>query len=151
MNYAILSHNYIIKFRIGAGIFVNMKDGQTIYYLDINNQDLHYLKQIIENLGHKIFIYRDGHKMMQDLVKLETKPDILFIGSNMPILNGKELIVILKNSVQWNNIPVIIISGALPKKLQRQYLNSGVKHIMKRAQTEDYKTTFKEVLAMKFA
>jgi CheY-like chemotaxis protein len=128
-----------------------MKDNQTIYYLDIDNEDLYFLKHAIEGLGHQISIYRDGHKMMQDLVKLENKPDILFLGSNMPILNGRELIVILKNSVRWNDIPVVIISGAFPKKLQRQYLNSGVKHIMKRTQVEDYTATFKEVLEMKFA
>ncbi|MFN3968739.1 response regulator [Flavobacterium sp.] len=128
-----------------------MKKSKYIYYLDVENEDLYFFKHAIEGLGHKISIFRDGHKMMQDLSKSESKPDILFLGSNMPILNGRELIVILKNSVQWNDIPVVIISGAFPKKLQRQYLNSGVKHIMKRTHVEDYTSTFKEVLEMKFA
>lgn len=128
-----------------------MKESQAIYYLDNDNEDLFYLKHAIEDLGHQINIYRDGHKMMQDLIKSDTKPDIFFLGSNMPVLNGKELITILKNSIKWSDIPVVIISSAFPKKLLRHYMNSGVKHIMKRTHPENYKTTFKEVLEMKFA
>lgn len=128
-----------------------MKEPRAIYYLDNDNEDLYFLKHAIEGLGHQICIYRDGHKMMQDLIKSDTKPDIFFLGSNMPVLNGKELITILKSSNKWNNIPVVIISGAFPKKLLRQYMNSGVKHIMKRTHPADYSTTFKEVLEMKFA
>jgi len=127
-----------------------MKEFKNIYYLDIENEDLHFFKHVIEGLGHKIFIYRDGHKMMQDLVKSETNPDILFLSNNMPILNGKELTAILKNSVRWNDIPIVIISGAFPKKLIRQHMKSGVKLIMKRTRPIDYSTTFKEVLEMKF-
>jgi CheY-like chemotaxis protein len=128
-----------------------MKEPRAIYYLDIDNEDLYFLKHAIENLGHQISIYRDGHKMMQDLIKSDTKPDIFFLGSNMPILNGKELFVILKNSALWNNIPVVIISSALPKKLMRRYSDAGIKHIMKRTHAADYSATFKEVLEMKFA
>ncbi len=128
-----------------------MKEPRSIYYLDSNNEDLYLFKHAIETLGHRISIYRDGHKMMQDLIKSDTKPDIFFLSSNMPILNGKELILILKNSALWNNIPVVIISGAFPKKLMRHYKDSGVKHIMKRTQVEDYGATFQEVLEMKFA
>ena len=128
-----------------------MKEPQVIYYLDNDNEDLFYLKHAIQGLGHEINIYRDGHKMMQDLIKSDTKPDIIFLGNNMPILNGKELIAILKNSTRWNDIPLVIISSAFPKKLLRHYMNSGVKHIMKRTHPADYSATFKEVLEMKFA
>jgi CheY-like chemotaxis protein len=128
-----------------------MKKRQIIYYLDIDNQDLYLFKHIIEGLGHKVFIYKDGFKMMQDLSKLEINPDILFLGNSMPILNGKELLLVLKNSKKLNDIPVVVISSALPKKLIQHYMNTGVKHIMKKTQPEDYRVTFKEVLAMKFA
>lgn len=128
-----------------------MKEGQTIYYLDINNHDLHYLKHIIENLGHKIFIYKDGFKMMEDLSKLETNPDLLFLGNNMPILNGKELLVILKNSKKLNNIPVVVIARVLPKKLMRLYIDNGVKHIIKKTHPSNYSATFNKVLEMDFA
>jgi CheY-like chemotaxis protein len=125
-------------------------DSRTIYYLDIDNEDLYFFKHVIEALGHRISIYKDGYKMMQDLKQSETKPDILFLGSHMPILNGKELIVILKNSEKLKAIPVVIVSGVLPKKLLRHYRDSGVKHIMKRTKVSDYKAAFEEVLEMNF-
>ena len=125
-------------------------DSRTLYYLDIDNEDLYFFKHVIEALGHRISIYKDGNKMMQDLKQSETKPDILFLGSHMPILNGKELIVILKNSEKLKAIPVVIVSGALPKKLLRHYQDAGVKHIMKKTKGPDYKAAFKEVLEMKF-
>jgi len=128
-----------------------MKESQTIYYLDNDNEDLYFFKHAIEGLGHEISIFRDGHKMMQDLIKSETKPNIFFLGSNMPVLNGKELNVILNSSIRWNDVPIVIISGAFPKKLLRHYMESGVKLIMKRTHPADYSTTFKAVLEMKFA
>ncbi|MFN3754117.1 hypothetical protein [Flavobacterium sp.] len=128
-----------------------MTESRTIFYLDIDNEDLYFFKHAIEGLGHQISIYRDVHKMMDDLSKLDIKPDILFFGGNMPILNGKELIVILNNSVRYHHIPVVIISSALPKKLIRSYNDAGVKHIMKKTQVADYSNAFKEVLEMKFA
>ena len=42
-------------------------DSRTIYYLDIDNEDLYFFKHVIEALGHRISIYKDGYKMMLDL------------------------------------------------------------------------------------
>lgn len=128
-----------------------MKESKNIFYLDGDNEDLYFFKHAIEGLGHKISIFRDGHKLIKDLSQSETKPNVLFLGRNMPILNGKELIVILKNSEEWQDIPVIIITSALPRKLMKRYADAGIKHIMKRTHPSDYSATFKEVLEMKFA
>lgn len=44
-----------------------------------------------------------------------------------------------------------MISGALPKKLLRHYMDAGVKHIMKRTHVSDYGATFNKVLEMDFS
>ena len=128
-----------------------MKKSKYIYYLDIQNEDLYFFKHAIEGLGHKISIFRDGHKMIQNLSQLEIKPDVLLLSNHMPVLDGKELIIILKNSENLNGIPVIMICSALPKKLIKSYAAAGIKHIMKKANPEDYSTAFEQVLEMKFA
>ncbi len=124
-----------------------MQRSHTIFYLDIDNQDLYFFKHKIENLGHRISIYRNGQKMMEDLSKSESKPDIFLLGSHMPIVNGKELLAVLKHSERLKDIPVVVIASAFPKKLLRQYTSYGVSYLLKKNHTADYDSVFTKVLS----
>ena len=68
----------------------------------------------------------------------------------MPILNDEELIDILKKNEEWKNIPVIMISGAFPKKMLKHYLAIGVNQIMKRPLSKNYKSAFEKVIDTAF-
>ncbi len=125
-----------------------MHNSRSIYYMDIENQDLYFFKHKIENLGHRISIYRNGQKMIEDLNKDEIKPDIFLLSSHMPMVNGKELIAVLKNSENLKDIPVVVIANAFPKKLLRQYMSYGVSYLLKRSDVNEHTSLFKEVLQL---
>jgi CheY-like chemotaxis protein len=127
-----------------------MKESKTIYYLDIDNENLYLFKDIVKSLGHNFLVFRDGYKMIYDLGDAKVLPDFIFMATHMPILNDEELIDILKKNKKWKNIPVIMISGAFPKKMLKHYFAIGVNQIMKRPLPKNYKSEFEKVINLEF-
>ena len=44
-------------------------------------------------------------------------PDFIFLDIHMPVLNGEEILEIIKKSDDLKHIPVVMVSGAYPKNL----------------------------------
>lgn len=109
-----------------------MKKSKLIFYLDDDADDLYIFKTAVEALGQRIGTFADGHELLQTLRHTIEKPDIIFLDIHMPILNGEEILNILKNSDDYKHIPIVMISGAYPKKLVRQFLDSGANYLMKK-------------------
>lgn len=109
-----------------------MKKFKKISYLDDDNDDLDYFKEGAENLGHHVTLYSKGQELIQDLKTQSNIPDIIFLDVHMPILDGKEILSLLKNSTEFQSIPVVMISGAYPKKLVKYLLDNGANHLMKK-------------------
>jgi CheY-like chemotaxis protein len=127
-----------------------MKPSQLIFYLDDNLNDLQIFKNIIEGLGHTVSLFTDGHEMLNILYFQNLKPDVIFLNIHMPILNGEEVLSIIKNSGQWKHIPVVMVSGAYPKKLARHLLEIGANYLMKRPHLNDYKNEIEQALNINF-
>ena len=87
--------------------------------------------------------------MLNILYFQNLKPDVIFLNIHMPILNGEEVLSIIKNSGQWKQIPVMV-SSAYPKKLARHFLETGTNYLMKRPHLNDYKNEIKQVLNINF-
>lgn len=103
-----------------------------IFYLDDDRDDLHFFKEAGENLGHRITLYSNGEELIQDLKQTSDFPDVIFLDVHMPILNGSEILSVLKNTQEFSSIPVVMISGAYPKKLVKYLLDTGADHLMKK-------------------
>lgn len=123
-----------------------MKPSQTIFYLDDDLDDLQVFKEIAENLGHTVSTFIDGHEMLNALYFQTKKPDVIFLDIHMPILNGQEILNILKTTSHWKHIPVVMVSGAYPKKLARHFLEVGANYLMKRPHLNDYKNEIEQAL-----
>src|SRR6476661_6107851 len=118
-----------------------MKPRQVIYYLDDDADDLYFFRIACQKLGHKVSLFADGHELLLALRRNEEEPDVIFLDIHMPILNGEEILNIIKKSPDWKHIPVVMISGAYPKKLVRQFAEAGANHLMKKPTgNEDLKT-----------
>jgi CheY-like chemotaxis protein len=122
-----------------------MKESQLIYYLDDDRDDLYYFKNIAGSLGHKATLFTDGHEMLQTLRTSIKRPDIIFLDVHMPILNGQEMLEIIKQSPDLKHIPVVMISGAYPKKLARHFLESGANYLMKKTHGKNLKAILEQV------
>ena len=118
-----------------------MTKPKSIYYLDDDSDDLYFFKNAGGGLGHKVTIFSDGHEMLQALKSKTQNPDIIFLDVHMPILNGEEILNVIKNSPELKNIPIVMISGAYPKKLVRQFTDAGANYLMKKTSISDLKVS----------
>jgi len=125
-----------------------MKKFQTIFYLDDDIDDLDYFKEIAEGLGHTVLTFMNGRDMLVELSMQITKPDIIFLDIHMPILNGEEILNIIKTTDDWKHIPVVMVSGAYPKKLAKNFMDVGVNYLMKKHHINDYRAELERVLTM---
>ncbi len=112
-----------------------MKGPQILFYLDDDRDDLTFFKDAAQQLGHQVATYTNAQDMMLDLNIAAEKPSAIFLDVHMPIVNGEEILLVLKQSNDWKNIPVVMISGAYPKKLVKQYMDSGADYLMKKRAT----------------
>lgn len=123
-----------------------MEKSQTIFYLDDDDDDLDFFKEVAEELGHKVRAFSEGRIMLLVLETEIEKPDIIFLDVHMPILNGQEILEIIKKSETLRKIPIVMVSGAYPKKLVKHLNDLGVNYLMKKHHIRDYKEALEEVL-----
>jgi CheY-like chemotaxis protein len=120
----------------------------SIYYRNNTYDDLDNFKYIAEKLVNKVSVFKDGHEMLQALRSQPQTPDMIFLDTDMPIINGEEVLEGLKKSREWKNIPVVIMSGAFPKKLARHFFQMGANYLMKKHHNPNYKNDLAEALQM---
>ena len=124
-----------------------MKAPKSIYYLDDDVDDLYFFKEVAESMGHNVSIFVNGTEMLRDLGKNAPLPDIIFLDIRMPVFNGEEILNIIKKTENWDQIPVVMISGAYPKSLVKHYLESGANYLMKKpVDISDLKPSLEYVL-----
>lgn len=123
-----------------------MKKIKTIFYLDDDFDDLGFFKEIVEELGHNVKGFSSGKKMLLTLEIQANKPDFIFLDIHMPVLNGEEILEIIKKSDDLKDIPVVMVSGAYPKKLLQHCAALGVKCLVKRHNFQEFKQNIADVL-----
>jgi len=123
-----------------------MKKKKTIYYLDDDHEDLGFFKEIAEELGHDVKVFNDGRKMLLVLEIQAEKPDVIFLDIHMPVLNGEEILNIIKKSDEMKEIPVVMVSGAYPKKLLQYCASQGVSCLVKRHNFQEFKQNISEIM-----
>lgn len=123
-----------------------MKKKKTIYYLDDDHEDLDFFREITEELGHTVKVFTDGRKMLLVLEIQAEKPDVIFLDIHMPVLNGEEILEIIKKSDDMKHIPVVMVSGAYPKKLLQYCSDMEVSCLVKRHNFQEFKQNIQEVL-----
>ena len=123
-----------------------MEKQKTIYYLDDDLDDLGFFKEIAEELGHNVKVFTDGRKMLLVLEIQAEKPDVIFLDIHMPVLNGEEILNIIKKSDHVKHIPVVMVSGAYPKKLLQYCADLGVSCLVKRHNFQEFKHNIQEVM-----
>jgi CheY-like chemotaxis protein len=112
-----------------------MRDPKLLFYLDDDPEDLLFFKDSAARLGYEVCTYTNAPDMILDLHLAKKKPRAIFLDVHMPLVNGEEILNVLKHSADWKHIPVVMISGAYPKKLVKHFLDSGANHLMKKRQT----------------
>lgn len=127
-----------------------MKLSQSIYYVDPETENALVFKNTFEGLRHSVQNFSDGHELIHNLEFSTQLPDIIFLAYQMPVINGKEVLDIIKESKQWHKIPIVVLSDVFPRKMVRRYIKSGVNLLMKTPRHKNYISDFNQVIHSKF-
>jgi len=84
----------------------------TILWADDDYDDLQMMQEILSNKkdNFKIIEVHNGKEALDYLDHTTNPPCLIILDINMPVLDGKETLSILKNTEKYKNIPVVVFS-----------------------------------------
>jgi CheY-like chemotaxis protein len=65
------------------------------------------------SLFNPLLFFEDGEQLLDYLLadqENERSPNLIFLDLNMPKLDGREVLKVLRNNDRWTNVPIIIFS-----------------------------------------
>ncbi|NIA08731.1 MAG: response regulator [Nitrospiraceae bacterium] len=96
-----------------------MKKGQTILLVDYNKEIIDTVRSAVEQTGLRLILAEDGQEAF-DIAKAEV-PDLVIVRKDIPVLDALSMSVLLKQSPETKDIPVVVIwpAGASSSDLNR--------------------------------
>jgi two-component system sensor histidine kinase/response regulator len=73
---------------------------------------LELLRDVVEDLDCEVLCALDGHEALTVLSESIEPPDLIITDRMMPIINGLELIELIRNMPGYENVPIILMSTA---------------------------------------
>lgn len=87
---------------------------KTIYWADDDPDDIEIFREVLEqaNNQYQINDFRNGRDLINRLHELEKEeqPNLIILDMNMPVLNGRETLAILKSEEKFSSIPVVVFT-----------------------------------------
>jgi len=93
------------------------------------------LSQLMSDGGYRVVTARDGLEAV-NMLEAEA-PDIVLTDLEMPRMNGLDLVSYIRNSSQWNPLPVVMITSRTMAKHRQQAERAGVNSYITKPFTED--------------
>ena len=118
-----------------------MRRSYTILYVDDDKDDLSVISDAFEKYTQhlKISHAHNGFEAMQVLKLMKTNsslPCLIILDINMPVMDGKQTLMEIKNNPDYKNIPVVIFSTSdkpadrkFAKDLGADYITKPTKYL----------------------
>lgn len=106
-----------------------MNDKPTILCVDDEPTNLRFLMEILKG-SYKVYLAPSGERA---LTFLENRiPDLILLDIEMPQMDGYEVIRIIKETPEWNDIPIIFLTGLEGRDKEQAAFDLGaVDYILK--------------------
>lgn len=91
------------------------QDPLIFFIIDDDEEDEQLLEEALQTVseGCSCFYFKNAVEGLKKLRNgLEPKPDLIFVDMNMPLLDGKQFLTIMKADLLLKNIPIVIYSTA---------------------------------------
>jgi len=73
---------------------------------------LELLRDVVEDLGCEVLCALNGHEALTVLSESIEPPDLIITDRMMPIVNGLELIELIRNMPGYEQVPIVLMSTA---------------------------------------
>jgi CheY-like chemotaxis protein len=105
-----------------------------ILLVDDDFDDCELFTEIVKEI-HPTSVVETLHDGIEALKYLNEEgnglPDLIFLDINMPRMNGKQLVLVMKNDDRLKNIPVTVYSTSIPEKEIAYYEAFGINCLVK--------------------
>jgi CheY-like chemotaxis protein len=71
------------------------------------------LRMAFGDEGHSVSTLTDSRRALEE-IRRSPRPDLVIVDLFMPEVSGKEIVERLRSDSGWDNVPVIILTGAVP-------------------------------------
>jgi CheY-like chemotaxis protein len=88
----------------------------TIMVIDDETNIVLILKEILGDIGYRVISAPNGLYAFE-LLKQMPKPDLFMVDLLMPVMGGRQFIETLQSLPEYNNIPIILVTGTIPNLL----------------------------------
>lgn len=101
-------------------------DNNLVLIVEDNMINMLLLKTLIQKQGYEVVTATNGLEAIQTLES--SVPCVILMDINMPIMNGYEATVAIRNSndIRINSIPIIAVTAELHSDTREKVLNSGM-------------------------
>lgn len=129
---------------------------KTVFLIDDDADDREIFQDILLSLGFDIS-YEDAQNGAEAFQKLNSpsfkKPDLIFLDLNMPVMDGRQFLMHIKQQSNFNDIPVIIYSTSSNQEdqafaLQNKAALFMTKHYSITQIEKDLRKTIKDFLGL---
>ena len=108
-----------------------------ILSVDDSKATRQFIKRAIDVLGFEFFEAADGKEGLEILNKEEGKIDLILLDWKMPVMDGMEMLEILKSSDLYKNIPVTFVSTELERQKVSEAVSKGAKNYLIKPFTQE--------------
>ena len=83
--------------------------GRNVLVIDDSNTNLVLLESLLERHGYRVFLALSAMEGIETMK--ENLPDLIYLDLIMPEIDGLEFIRIIRETTEWKDIPVVILSA----------------------------------------
>ncbi len=100
----------------------------------------------LEHCGYRVDMLADGQQVLDRLALF--CPDILILNLRMPVVDGFSIIEQLRSTVQWRQLPILVVSGyTLMSDQQKAYQLGASAYLTKPVLPSDLSETVARLIA----
>lgn len=131
-----------------------MKKPLDILLIEDDIDDIDLLKDALneEKVPYEMEVIMEGDKVYSYLESVEDLPEIIVMDLNLPKIGGKEILMEIKSSFTFTEIPIIVLTTSSAKE-DIDYCNSmGIsKYITKPATIDGWNATINSIINVALA
>jgi len=131
-----------------------MTQALEVLLVEDNEGDVEMVQGALENHSPpcNLFVVRDGRAALDYLYKhgdfqSVATPDLILLDLNMPRIDGKILLKIIKQDEQFNIIPVVVLtSSKAPSDIREAYARHANFYVVKPFDGKEFKDAIRQIV-----
>ncbi len=116
-----------------------MASVKNIIHIDDDLDDIVIFQEVITKISPSYLLesFSDSKNAVEFLEQTTSKPDIIFLDINMPVMNGKETLLLIRRIKNLNEVPVVMYSTTIYGEDKKTFMELGANEFLKKASEYD--------------